>query len=476
MTYLGSLISSYTSHQLQNSNELKSNSSEGEVVDFRTFYDTVSSPLLQSLLETGYLNSSHLIQAMQTQLSQSPSPLNPTHQRIQFKYQRLSQFLISSPATLTAPSRNSREFSAGDWTHADFFLFLPVVILRFYKTPQLFPTLQLLLNTLSSSSQNPLTAGCLILGRLLQRCLLKRCLPSLAMRSLLLPDEHLSLSLPVSLPLPLPVSNTSTSTCHPSSNDTPLPLSSLEKQFLECSLSEYFYATLMEIQETLSAHPSYPSSSSSSSSSDPSPSSPPPPAPPSSQPQQEFFEIRSFLILELIQNSRGGSYSLEKYVQKLSTKQRELWEEAKLSRGSSSPQTKETKGVIATDDESIEETATEERDAKENQEQLYQTLSELSSSQPNWNLGTLLCLMFLLKTCQSFEEAVLLNLKIGGRDVDLRSPLCGAFFAASSYPLSSHENHWSSRAIPPKWIASFPEATLKRAISSINQALPPPSS
>jgi hypothetical protein len=459
MMYVGSLISSSMTYQLLAHHSDPPNSSFSfSSPDFKTLYEIVSSPFVQSLTEIGYLHSANLIQTMYTELSHItdlslPSTSlshGPTLQRIQFKYQRLQQFVspnssisASSPSSSspthhrppTAQRRNSREFYSGDWTIAEFFLFLPLVMIRYSETPQLSSTLQHLIASLSGTLKSCVTAGCLLLGRLLERCVVKKCSPYSAMKSLVLSDEPLLIT----------------------------PLSSPERQLLESALSEDFFLSLIEIYETLSCHPSYPKTIPHLSSVDPSSSSPPPPPPSLSNStiSQEFFDLRGMLILELIQNNRSGHYSLSRDLHTLSNKQKELWKECQQLSSSSFSSTPSLP-------------APPPAAAADLRDRLHETLRDLSSLSQS-NLGTLLSLLFIFKTSQSFQEAILLNVQIGG-EVHLRSPLCGAFYSASTYPMSSHDHHWSRQAIPPRWIhESLTEKKLEQVTEVMSKVCISPS-
>jgi hypothetical protein len=417
-----------------------SSASSSSEPGFRTLFELISSPFIDSLTDIGYLQSASLIEYLSFALSQipqssssPPSPLSSstlhglTLSRIQFKYQTFKQFLTSTSPSVSQQSipqsgrgierKGSRhDFPSGDWTIAEFFLCLPIVFIRFSLTPQFGFTLRHMIRSLSGPLGGCVTAGCVLLGRLLERCSVKKCQPIVAMQSsLLVPSEELGSS------------------------------SILERQLLESVLTEDFYLSLIEIYETLSAHPSYPPSLSPTPTIKPTTSSKedqPSPLPKSAVvSKEEFYELRSILILELIQHNNSGEYSLLRPLRKLTTKQQQLWMECQSFCSSSSlPQDPDPPPTV--------------------QNRLLETLRDLSS-QSQSSLGTVLCLLFILKSSQTFEEAVQLNLQIGG-EVHLRSPLCGAFYSLSTYPLSSHDHHWSRQAMPPKWIQrSLPEIKLK---------------
>ncbi len=69
------------------------------------------------------------------------------------------------------------------------------------------------------------------------------------------------------------------------------------------------------------------------------------------------------------------------------------------------------------------------------------------------------CLLYIIRKCEHFEEAIHYNLSIGG-DVDLRAPLIGSFYAASVYPFSNGIHSWSNVAIPVKWLRMISDEVL----------------
>ena len=67
--------------------------------------------------------------------------------------------------------------------------------------------------------------------------------------------------------------------------------------------------------------------------------------------------------------------------------------------------------------------------------------------------GVLMCVLYILRKCSSFSDAIESNIAVGG-DACARARLIGAFFAAGHYPLPPSKSFWgdSNGAIPTDWI------------------------
>lgn len=84
-------------------------------------------------------------------------------------------------------------------------------------------------------------------------------------------------------------------------------------------------------------------------------------------------------------------------------------------------------------------------------------------------VGVLTCVLFILRKCDSFRDAVQANIRVGG-DSCARAILLGAFYAASHFPLPSECSLWAdgdseSNAIPLSWLDKCDDAGIHQILA-----------
>ena len=80
-------------------------------------------------------------------------------------------------------------------------------------------------------------------------------------------------------------------------------------------------------------------------------------------------------------------------------------------------------------------------------------------------LEVTMCVLYILRSCSTYTEAILQNISIGG-DSCGRAILLGAFYAASHYPLPEGESSWKpgGGAIPVTWIEKCNEVEMENVL------------
>lgn len=333
MMYIGSVITSDFS-----SNNYEPNS----------LYQLITLPFLQSLCEIGYFHPTHLIDVMEQQLhifeeqlknnNLNNTPTNDfkyssTYKQILSKYQIL-KMLISGSNPIQIINQNNNNNNNNDDHHnhhhhhnkdnhnnihdhnhnetlqnssyLDFFLFIPVVVLRYHNYPQLYSTIQKMVNTLTGETCGTkrchVTGSCLLLTRILEKCINKKCQPSEAMRFIFQSFSSSSSSL--------------------------IPF---ERKLLGCIMSDELFHRLIQINNILSNHPSFLNNDNNDDNNN-------------SNNNSENIQIEIDHMMDYIANEIIDSYqvnspiiSLELLINKFSGRQKEIWDESEKNYNQQTP-------------------------------------------------------------------------------------------------------------------------------------------
>jgi hypothetical protein len=88
-------------------------------------------------------------------------------------------------------------------------------------------------------------------------------------------------------------------------------------------------------------------------------------------------------------------------------------------------------------------------------------------------VGVAICVLYILRKCTNFRDAVYANIRVGG-DSCARALLLGAFYTASHYPLSAKVSFWSDNsgdkgAIPLGWLEKCADAEINEVLADCSK-------